>query len=83
MDETGNLPKLEFLKSIIAFGRGRNEFALPIFQSDSQMQEIYRNELIESCENKILFSIDNDKLGQKISNISGITKKLTKIQIKS
>lgn len=71
LDETGNLPKLDFLKSIIAFGRGRNEFALPIFQSDSQMQGIYGNELIESCENKILFSIDNDKLGQKISNISG------------
>lgn len=71
LDEAGNLPKLEFLKAIIAFGRGRNEFALPIFQSESQMKNIYDNELIDSCEYKILFASDNDRFAHKISTVAG------------
>lgn len=71
LDEAGNLPKLEFLKSIIAFGRGRNEFALPIFQSETQMKNIYDYELIDSCEYKILFASDNDRFAHKISTVAG------------
>lgn len=74
LDEAGNLPKLEFLKSIIAFGRGRNEFALPIFQSEIQMKNIYDYELIDSCEYKILFASDNDKFANKISTVAGTYK---------
>ena len=73
LDEAGNIPKLDFLKSVISFGRGRNEFALPIFQSQSQMKNIYNDELFDSCEYKIFFTNDNDRLGEKISNISGIS----------
>lgn len=74
LDEAGNLPKLEFLKSIIAFGRGRNEFALPIFQSETQMKNIYDYELIEACEYKILFASDNDRFANKISTVAGTYK---------
>lgn len=71
LDECGNIPKLDFLKTIISFGRGRNEFALPIFQSEPQMKEIYGDELIASCENKIFFTNDNDVLAKRISVLSG------------
>ncbi len=72
LDECGNIPKLEFLKTIISFGRGRNEFALPIFQSEAQMKQIYGDELIASCENKILFANDNVSLAKNISLLSGL-----------
>ncbi|MDE7222101.1 MAG: TraM recognition domain-containing protein, partial [Ureaplasma sp.] len=72
LDECGNIPKLEFLKTIISFGRGRNEFALPIFQSEPQMKQIYGDELIASCENKILFANDNVSLAKNISILSGL-----------
>lgn len=50
------------------------KFALPIFQSEIQMKNIYDYELIDSCEYKILFASDNDKFANKISTVAGTYK---------
>lgn len=71
IDEAGNLDKINFLENIIAFGRGYKTFALPIFQSYNQIETKYSPGLLDSCEYRILFNNDNEKLGSKIANLSG------------
>lgn len=71
VDECGNIPKLNFLETIITFGRGYNNFALPVFQTIDQIKNKYSETLLYGCENKILFNNDNEKLADQISKLSG------------
>lgn len=71
LDEIGNITKLDFLESIVAYGRGNNIFALSIFQSYEQIKEIYSPALLDSCEYRILFNNDNIEIAKKISDLTG------------
>lgn len=71
LDEIGNLEPLNFLSSIIQFGRSNNIFALPIFQSEDQIRSKYSSSIINSSEYRILFTNDNTTLAKTIVETEG------------
>lgn len=71
LDEIGNLEPLNFLSSIIQFGRSNNIFALPIFQSEDQIKSKYSSSILNSSEYRILFTNDNTTLAKTIVDTEG------------
>lgn len=75
LDEIGNIPKLNFLESIITYGRDSNTFALPIFQSAAQLELNYSHAIIENCAYRILFNNSNTQMSRQIKDQEGFEEK--------
>ncbi len=75
LDEAGNLPPIKNLAQMITVGRGRNIFSLLVFQSYSQLFELYGTHNAETirgnCNVQIFIGTNDAKTTQEFSQLCG------------
>lgn len=75
IDEAGNLPPINNLSQMVTVGRGRNIFFVLVFQSYSQLFELYGNRIAETirsnCNVQIFIGTNDAKTTKEFSQLCG------------